>query len=59
MQAHLNTALLAAMTAALAVIAIHTLNSPRLTADDIANAVALAQGKPCINPAIPPAPLEP
>ena len=59
MQAQLNTALLLVMAVALAVIAIDTLTGPRLSANDIANAVALAQGKPCINPAIPPAPLEP
>lgn len=59
MQAQVNTALLVVIALALAVIAFDTLTSPRLTAEDIANAVALAQGKPCINPAIPPAALEP
>ncbi len=59
MQPHINTALLALIAIALAVLAIDTVRSPRLSADDIANAVALAQGKPCITPAVPPAQLEP
>jgi hypothetical protein len=55
----LNSALLAVIAVALVVIAVDALRRPHLTAEDIANAVALAQGKPCITPVVPPAALEP